>query len=225
MPERIVIIGAGGFGRESLDVLEAVKRAGRDIELVGVLDDGPSAKDLALLSARGVEYLGTAESWRSLAGGEERYVIAIGAPSVRRSVSAALRADGLHATTLIHPQAVIGSQATIGDGVVIAAGVQVSTNVSIGDQVHLNPGCIIGHDAVLGDCVSVNPGAIVSGNVLIEAGTLVGAGATILQGLRVGPRSVIGAAACVTRSVEPESTMTGVPARPHRSRDEGETHV
>lgn len=214
MTERIVVIGAGGFGRETLDVIEAIIADGGSLELRGVVDSGPRPEDLERLAARGVAYLGTEDDWVPTASVEERYVVAIGSPRVRADVVRRLSKQGLRSIALIHPRAVIGSQANIGDGVVIASGAQVSTNVVLGDHVHLNPGSIVGHDAVLREMVSVNPGAIVSGNVTVETGALLGAGSVVLQGLAVGAGATVGAAACVTKDVLPGATVVGVPARP-----------
>lgn len=213
MPERIVVIGAGGFGRETLDVLEACIADGAPLELVGVVDDGAREVDLDRLAARGIPFLGTEAAWLPVAAGDERFVIAIGSPAIREKVAVRLTDAGLRATTLIHPRAVIGSQARIGTGVVVTSGVQISTNVGLGDHVHLNPASIVGHDAELMDFVSVNPGAIVSGNVVVESGVLLGAGSVVLQGLTVGAGATVGAAACVTKQVAAGTTVVGVPAR------------
>ncbi|MBN8205352.1 NeuD/PglB/VioB family sugar acetyltransferase [Microbacterium esteraromaticum] len=219
MTEQVVVVGAGGFGRETVDVVEAVISGGGGIALLGIVDANPREADLQQLSARGIAYLGTEEQWLPYAPTGSRFIVAIGNPRVRGAVADRLLEAGLHPITVIHPQAVIGSQATIGAGVVICAGVQVSTNVTLGDHVHLNPACIIGHDAELENCVSVNPGAIVSGNVRVRENTLLGAGSMVLQGLTIAAGTTVGAGACVTKDTRFGWTVAGVPARPMRGRD------
>ena len=61
--ERVVVVGASGFGRECLDVLDAMVAAGSAVEVAGVVDDGPSELNLERLTARGVGHLGTMDGW------------------------------------------------------------------------------------------------------------------------------------------------------------------
>lgn len=209
----LVVVGAGGFGREALDVVEAANAlaAGPGHQLVGVLDDGPSPANLQRLADRSVRYLGPVTDWLH-AGHMADYVVAIGDPAARAAVVGRFERVGLSAATLVHPDATVGSRVSVGEGAVICAGVRVSTNVVIGRHVHLNASANIGHDSVLADFVSVNPAAIVSGECRVGAGALVGAGAVVLQGLSVGAGSTVGAAACVTRPVEAGTVVMGVPA-------------
>ncbi|WP_456599845.1 acetyltransferase [Blastococcus sp. SYSU DS0616] len=211
----LVVIGAGGFGREALDVVEAINRAVATplFDVLGVLDDQPSEANLARLSRRGVTYLGTVDEWLE-SDAEAGYVLGVGAPSARERLDHKLSSAGLEPVTVLHPSAGTGTELRLAAGTVVCAGVQVSTNVEIGRQVHLNPNATIGHDAVLEGYVSVNPGAIISGECRIGRGTLVGAGAVVLQGLKVGSGGLVGAGAVVTRDLPSDVTAVGIPAKP-----------
>jgi sugar O-acyltransferase (sialic acid O-acetyltransferase NeuD family) len=213
----IVIIGAGGFGREVLDVIEAINAVGGSLEFQGFLDDGPV--DETLVAARGVPLIGR------VAGGVPpgvRYVIGIANASTRRRIDAQLTADGLQPGVLVHPAATLGSDVRLGFGSVVTAGVRVTTNIEIGHHVHLNLNCTVGHDSIVGDYVSVFPGATVSGNVTIGDGATVGTGANVLPGVTIGEGAFVGAGAVVTRDVEPRATVVGSPAKPIKGPQEGD---
>lgn len=208
--ERVVVVGASGFGRECLDVLEAMIAAGSAIDIVGVVDDAPSNVNRQRLMARGVKYVGTITEWLAIRG-NERYVLGIGSPAVRRTIVATLDAAGIQAIRAIHPNATIGAGTVLGEGVVVCAGSTISTNVSLAKHVHVNPNATIGHDADLRDFVSINPAAVISGEVLVESDTLVGAAATVLQNLTVGQRTIVGAGSVVTKDVPAGAVVKGVP--------------
>ncbi|TFB66756.1 acetyltransferase [Cryobacterium sp. Hz7] len=214
MSTPLVVVGAGGFGREVLDIVDALNRAAETVvfEIIGVLDANPSAENLGRLSARSVRYLGTESAWRET-GSRAQYLIGVGNPAARQEIDKAFTALGLTAATVVHPAATTGSSFTVGQGSVLCGGVQVSTNVTLGRHVHLNPNSIIGHDSVLNDFVSINPSATISGDVRIGPRSLVGAGAVVLQGLCIGADTVVGASACVTRGVGDRSVVKGIPAR------------
>ena len=202
----LVVIGAGGFGREVLDIVAASSDA--SFELLGVLAD--PAPDLTQLTPRGVAYLGPVST---LADIDAAYVIGIGAPDVRRRIDDYATSLGREAATLVHPSATRGWSVACQPGTIICSHVSITTNVTIGRHVHLDQNCTVGHDVVLGDYVRANPGATISGSVHVEAGATVGANATIIQGLRVGRDAVIGAGAVVTKDVPAGVTAVGVPAR------------
>lgn len=211
----VVVVGAGGFGREVCDVIEAVNAAGSiQIELLGVLDDSPSESNLQLLEKRGMNFLGSTEEFLTQNHGQGiAYFIGIGAPAIKRKIDEAFRAAGFTTIPLVHPDSTIGSRVKVAGGAVICAGARLTTNISVGSHVHININATVGHDVTIGDYVSVNPLAAVSGDVVLEAGVLIGASAFVMQGVNVGEGATVGASACVTSDVFAGTTVIGVPAR------------
>ncbi|MGP5588468.1 acetyltransferase, partial [Glutamicibacter ardleyensis] len=214
MTENLIVVGAGGFGRETLDIIEAINDSSPvpAWRVLGIVDDQPAGKQLARIEERGYSYLGTCSS--ALARYDQtKFTIGIGSPEIRAHLAQRFESEGWTAPMLIHPAASIGSRVSFGEGTIVAGGVQLSTNIRLGRFVHVNPGAIIGHDVTMDEFVSINPGAVVSGEVHIHSRVLVGAGAVVLQGLDIGTGAIIGAGACLTKNAWSNSTLKGVPAR------------
>lgn len=204
----LVIVGAGGFGRETIDVVRAINAVTPTWNLAGVVDDSPSAVNLDRLARLGISYLGEVNS---IALGDF-VAVAVGNPDARRRVVESLFERSVQFPKLVHPSAVVGSEFRCGEGLIILGGVSIGTNVSLGEHVHLNGHAVLGHDTICHDYVSVNPQATLSGEVTASQHCLVGAGATVLQGLTLGAGCLVGAGAVVVRSVAEGKTVTGVPA-------------
>lgn len=209
----LVVVGAAGTGRETLDIVENVNAVAPTFRLLGVLDDTPEGVQLERLAERGAQYLGTIADWLSASPSQVSFVVAIAAPSVRKKLTDQMLNAGHKPATLIHPRAIIGSSAQIGEGSIIYGGAQISTNVQAGKHAIVNMNACVGHDCRFGNFVSINPGATVSGEVKIEDEVLVGGRATILQGLTVGRGTLIGAAALITKSTPSNVIATGIPGR------------
>ena len=204
----LVIVGAGGHGRETLDIVEAINAVEPTWAFAGFVDDGEVIADR--LERRDASLLGTTEI---LADTDPRYVIGIGSPAVRAKLDEQLTAWGRTAATLIHPAATVASDNRISDGVLLAAGARVTTNVTLGRHVHLNVNAVVSHDCVIGDYTTLSPGALVNGDVRLGEGVFLGTGAIITPGITIGDHAVIGAGAVVVRDVPPGVTVKGVPAR------------
>ncbi|MSO86136.1 MAG: UDP-glucose 4-epimerase [Acidimicrobiia bacterium] len=204
----IVIVGAGGHGREVFDVVEACGGS-----CLGFVDDG--SPDLEPLRRRGVSVLGNVGFLAEL---DALVLLGIGESATRRRVGDTLDAHRalLWSPALVHPLASTGSEVELGVGTVLCAGARLTTHITIGRHGYLGPNATLGHDAILEDYVTVLPGATVSGAVHLESGVSIGTGAHILPGVRVGEAAVVGAGAVVLADVAPGATVVGVPARPIR---------
>lgn len=203
---QLVIIGAGGFGREVLDVFDALDQ--RD-QFAGFVDDGQP--DAALLGRRNATFLGTLDE---VTGRCYRYLVGIGSGEVRKRVDSRVSELGWEAAMVSHPSAQWGGDCDAEAGTIVCAGAVITTNVRLGRHVHLNLNTTVGHDCRLGDYVTVNPGVNVSGEVTIHERATIGTGAAILQGLSIGAGATVGAGAVVVRDVAPGTTVAGVPAKP-----------
>jgi sugar O-acyltransferase (sialic acid O-acetyltransferase NeuD family) len=205
---RVVIIGAGGLGREVLDILESINKHRPTYEVLGFLDDKGGDRDL--LAGRGMTVLGKVEQLGSL---DAQYLIAIGASEPRRRIDAFATEHGRQAAIAIHPAATLGSDVVIGPGTIIAAGARLTTNIKLGRHVQIHTNATVGHDADLQDYVTVLPGANVGGSVTLEQEATIGSGAVVIQGLTIGAQTTVGAGAVVVRDLPEGVTAVGVPAR------------
>ena len=210
----LVILGAGGFGREVHDVVEAINddvgsRSGFDV--LGFLDDTTSSDDLVI--ERGLSILGPLRRLEELPG-DVQFVIGIGSGSVRRDIDGWAAAGGRVAARLVHPAAVLGRhRVTLDEGTVVCASAVVTTNVRLGRHVHVNIGATVGHDAVLENYVTVNPNVSVSGGAVLGEAASLGAGSSVLQYRRVGAGTTVGAGAVVARDLPAHVVAVGMPAR------------
>lgn len=204
MKEKIVVIGAGGHGREAIDVIR--ENGMYDVEGV-IADDRPSDD---ILDMYGVKYLGGVEY---LLDKKCKYVIAIGNCSDREKIYNKLSSSRCFPVNILHPSSYTGSNCKIGDGVMMYSGARVTTNVSLGNHVHLNVNSVVSHDCCVGDFSIVSPGAMLNGNVSVGKGTFIGTGAIVLPKIVIGDGVMVGAGAVVTKNIPSYETYIGIPAR------------
>lgn len=217
MTQPIVIFGAGGHGREILQIIRDINAVRPTWQFTGFLVDEAFAGAAA---ATGLQILGDI-SWLA-AHPDVHVVVALGPPAARRRVVQRIRAR--HANpfpVLVHPRAWIGAGVVLQEGAVVCAGAMLTTDIRIGAHAHVNVASTIAHDAVLEDFATLGPGVHLAGHVRLGEGVELGTGCVVIPGCSVGSWARVGAGAVVTAAVADDSTVVGVPARPVSSRPPG----
>jgi len=211
----LVIIGAGGHGREILLYARDLVAAGAPIRVVGFLDEGKPRGQLGESEILGG--FGELEAlFERSAGVLLEYITAIGDNRARKDcVGKIERFEGRNVVpwTLRHPRAIVGGDVSIGAGTCLAPGTVLTTNVRVGKHCIVNVNASISHDSVVGDFSNINPGVVVAGDVVIGEGCYIGAGATVIDKVSIGAWTTVGAGAVVIEDLPPHVTAVGVPAR------------
>jgi sugar O-acyltransferase (sialic acid O-acetyltransferase NeuD family) len=222
----LVIVGAGGYGSVAASVADDINALAtkHDQEtpwhVVGYADSNATKRG-RLHAGRAV--LGTIEEMsRDFPGRDLWFFCAIGDNNARAKIVRLAERLGWKPATLVHPSAILASTVEIGAGSYIGPASVISVDTKIGAHVIIDMHVSIGHDAVLKDFCAVFPGARISGCCCLGEYALVGSNATLLPGTRVGERAVVGASSLAHGSVEPDTTILGVPARVIQRRRSGQ---
>ena len=206
----IIIIGAGGLGKDVQWLLERMNEVEETWNILGYVDDGIEAgslvDDLPILGT--VDHLLEYEK-------EVAVVCAVASAKTRRKIIHRLkRNDKLVFPNVIDPSAVLSKRIKMGKGNIILAGNIVSVDIQIGDFCIFNADCTIGHDVVMESYVTVYPSANISGCVEICHETEIGTGCHVIQGIKIGSNTIVGAGAVVIKELPSGCTAVGNPAKP-----------
>ncbi len=210
----LFVVGAGGFGRETVEAIRALNASrapGDSWRLLGYLDDDPA---LTGTLVDGVPVLGGISELKGMP--DACVVVCTGRPDNYASRPRIVRALGLRPeryATIIHPAASVSASSRVGPGSVLLAHTTLTAAVSIGSHVTVMPHVTLTHDDVIEDYVTLASGAGLGGGVRIGAGAYIGAGALVREGRTVGSGALVGMGAVVTTDVPARQVWAGVPAR------------
>lgn len=206
----MIVIGAGGFAIELLEVLIS-KEYGYTKENLYFYDDittdSPEKLFKQFLVLKSIE-----EVKAIFNNSSKDYCLGIGSPNSRKLLVDKFNALNGKLFSVISSQSSIGSFETlIAEGCSIMDGVRITNGVSIGKGTLLNLNSTIGHNTKVGDFTNLNPGVHISGGCNIGNNTSIGTGAVILPNLKIGKNVVIGAGSVVIKDVPDDCTVVGVP--------------
>lgn len=208
----LVIVGAGGFGREMFqwltDWMVTLRPPHTRYRIKGFLSNQPD--DLRGFDLP-VPILDDPDEYVPAPG--DRLVLAIGAVKARKRIAEGLLHRGARFLTCRHPTALVASSAVLGDGVIVCPFATVSANVTLDDFVLLNFYASCGHDATVGRFSVLSPYATVNGFGVLEDEVFMGTHATVAARRRVGARASISANSAALNDVPADTLVQGVPGR------------
>ena len=150
MRDKLLIVGAGGFGRVVLEhaVLEYD---------CAFIDDGPDIGTLV----NGVPVIGRTDELGKFTNEYKLLVVAIGNNKFREEIYKRAEATGYEFPNIIDPSAYISPYAKIGKGCVILNNAVVQNNAQIGNGTILNSGVEAHHDSVIDDYCLIYANSVV----------------------------------------------------------------
>lgn len=205
---RIVIAGAGDFGREVASWLETDDGYRGQDEVV-FIDDNPDS--LAAHPRLATRLIGSMQDY--VCELNDRVLMGVSGPAAKRRIAGLLESRGVVFSTFIHRSAIRALSATVGEGSVICPNAVISSDARIGRFVTANVFSSIGHDASVGDYASLMSHVDVTGWVNVGEDCFLGSHASVLPRVVVEAEATVGAGSVVIRRVVRGSTVVGVPAR------------
>jgi len=203
--------GAGGFGRETAEMIVSSAALGAELELAGFLDDEDSLRGSRVGQ---LEVVGGLDSIHQFP--QHSLVLTMGNPKrfdARATVVERLGLPPDRYLTLIHPSAHIGSSVRIGEGTVVQAQCVFTADIRIGSHVVIMPHVVLTHDDRIEDYATIAAGVLLAGGVHIGEGAYIGSGVRIKEGIEIGEGAIVGMGSVVTKNVPPHQAWYGNPAR------------
>ena len=207
----LVVVGAGGFGRETVEAVRALNAAGARWRLAGYLDDEPARHGTVI---DGVPVLGGTEQLDGMP--DVSVVVCTGRPDNYLSRPRIVDKLGLppeRFATIIHPSASVSATSRVGPGTVLLAQTVLTAAVTVGSHAAIMPHVVLTHDDVIDDFATVASGVCLGGNARVGRCAYVGAGALVRERCSIGSCALVGMGAVVTRDIPPHEVWAGVPAR------------
>lgn len=186
MKERLLLVGAGGFGRVVLE------HAQKEYDCA-FLDDGEQT------SADGVPVIGKTSDIEKLFGEYKKLLVTIGNNALREKLYKRAEKCGYIFPNIIVPSAYISPHAKLGSGIVILNNAVVQNNAKIGDGTILNPGVEAHHDSMIGKYCIVYTNSVVRSLTHVGDRAWIGSTCTISTGAEVPADEVVEDGAVVKR--------------------------
>lgn len=206
--KNLIILGAGGMGRQMYVFAQSCKGYGVDYTIKGFLDDNPLAMD-------GFEgfppVLGTLDGYQIEK--DDIFFNSIGDVAAKKDCINKILAKGGEFITLIHPTAIISEGSRVGRGCMFSARSGLGIESSVGDFCLIQDNAIIGHDVHVGNFCRIDCNVVLIAGVKLDDEVCIHTSSVINHNVHIGEGAKVGALSFVIRNVKPGTTVQGNPAK------------
>ena len=208
--KHLIIIGAGGMGRQIYYDATLSKGYGSEWDIKGFIDDNLHAFD----GFEGEGYpplIGTIKDYQPVA--DDVFTCSMGEVLTKHKVCDLIESRGGEFINLIHNKVVLHPSVKIGKGVIISYDAGFGVDVTVGDFCLIQNGAIIGHDVKIGNYSRIDCRVILIGGVIIGNDVTIHTNSIVSHNVVVGDGAKVGAMSFVIRKVKPGTTVQGNPAK------------
>lgn len=200
----IVIVGAGGFGRELYYMIKEINSIKPTWNIKGFIAGDHHELD-------GVDcacpIVGIIEEW--MPQENEVFAMGISSPSTKERLAKYLKNKGANFVTIVSPHARINETVKMGEGCVVSPSSSIGDGTVLGNFVHIE-GSMIGQDVRIGD-FTTSTGFVNIPNTSIGKRVFIGSHSVVLA--KVEDDAKICAGSIVFRKVRAQTTVAGNPAK------------
>lgn len=206
--KKLLIIGAGSYGRTTYDIARIMESCGRDFYIKGFLDNK-------------LDVLNGYQNYPPIIDSVDNYVVqpddvfvcAFGDVNYKKKFASIILERGGEFMNIIHPNAKIGMNVKMGVGCIIGNNSYIDCDTEIGNFVSIQVNAVIGHDTKLGDWSMIDCFAFTGGFSVIEESVTLHTSSIVIPGKHIGNNAIINAGSVVIRDVKPYATVMGNPAK------------
>ena len=206
--KNILIIGAGGCGREVLQWIKDINAISHEWNIKGFLDDDPDALEGLRCD---VAVIGDTKSY--VPQPDDRFICCVGNSSTRKLIIENMEAKGAEFVNIIHPTSIVADSALLGKATILYPYSIISDNAELGDGCIINMHSTVAHDSVLGEYCTISAHCDITGMCKLGDRVFMGSGARTVPSAKVGSDVFICAGSTVMSRIKDGMKVIGIPAK------------
>ena len=203
---RIVIVGAGGFGREVASWY--LDSYGYEQNIVFLDDTKTGVIAIGPHQFRVVSDLDT-----YVRNSHDKVLMGVASPYAKQDIANKFGQKNIQFSTFIHKSVIRSLGADIGEGSIICPNSVLSDNVKLGKLTTVNLCCTIGHDSSIGDYTTLSSHVDITGRCQIGKFVFWGSGSRIIPNKYISDGCKIGAGSLIMHNIPEGKTVYCPPSK------------